>query len=74
MSDSKVFSLPIVVRFDVFKDSGIGHIPSRVSFSMNELDFQGMKKALRHGVIIAVGFASHATAQTVALDQSLISL
>ncbi len=74
MSDSRVFSLPIVVRFDVFKDSGFGHTPSRVSFSMNELDFQGMKKALRHGVIIAVGFASHATPQTVALDQSLISL
>ncbi len=73
MPDSGVFSLPIVIRFDVFKYAGFGHAPSNVSFSVNELDFQGMKKALRHGVIIAIGFASHAAAQPVVLDQSLIS-
>ena len=69
-----MFSLSIVIRFDVFKDSGFGHAPSKVSFSVNELDFQSMKKTLRHGIIIAVGLASHAAAQAVVLDQSLISL
>ncbi len=49
-------------------------MPSDVPFSVNAFDFQGMEEALRLGIVIAVGFASHAAAQPVVLDQSLISL
>ena len=66
--------LAIAIRFDVLKDSGFSNTPSDVPFSVNAFDFQGMEKALRHGIVIAVGFASHAAAQPVVLDQSLISL
>ena len=74
MPDSGVFSLPIVIRFDVFKDAGFGHAPSNVSFSVNELDFQCVKEALHRRIVITGGSASHAAAQVVVLDQSLISL
>ena len=74
MADGRVFSLPIVIRFDVLKDTGSSTAPSRVPFPVNEFDFQGMKKTLRHSIVIAVGFASHAAAQPVVLDQSLITL
>ena len=73
MSDSRMFSLPIVIRFDVLKDSMYGDASSRVSFPVNELDFQGVKKTLHRRVVVAVGSTSHTTAQAVAPDQSLIS-
>ncbi len=74
MPDGGVFSLPIVIRFDVFKDTGFCHAPSNVSFSVNELDFQSVKEALHHRIVMTGGSASHAAAQAVVLDQSLISL
>ncbi len=74
MPDSRMFSLPIVIRFDVLKDSVFRHASSQVSFSMNEFDFQRMKKALHRSIIMTVGSASHAAGQTIVLDQSLISL
>ena len=74
MSDGRVFSLPIVIRFDVLKDTGSGSAPSRVPFPVNEFDFQRVEKALSHGIVITVGFAPHAAAQAVVFDQSLITL
>jgi len=44
MSDSRMLSLPIVIRFDVFKDTGLSHAASLVSFSVNEFNFQRVKK------------------------------
>ena len=73
MSNRRVLSLPIIIHFDVCKDTGFGQAPSHVPFPVNQFDFQGMKEALRDGVIIAVGLAPHATAQPVASKQSLIS-
>ncbi len=73
MPDSRMFSLPIVIRFNVLKDSVFRNASSRVSFAVNELDFQCMKKTFHGGIVIAVGSASHAAAQTIVLDQSLIS-
>ncbi len=74
MPDSGVLSLSIVIRFDVFKDAGFGHAPSKVSFSVNKLDFQCVKEALHRRIVITGGSASHTAAQTVVFDQSLISL
>ena len=74
MPYSRVFSLPIIIRFDVFKDTGLSHAPSQVPFSVNEFDFQGVKEALRDGVIVAGGFAPHATTQTFVPDQAPILL
>lgn len=74
MSDSRVFSLPIIIRFDIFKESGFCHAPSHVSFSVNEFDFQRVKKTLHGSIVITVGSASHAATQTVIFEQSLISL
>ena len=74
MSDSRMFSLPIVIRFDVLKDSMFGDAPSRVPFSVNEFDFQRVKKAFHRSIVITVGSASHAATQAVVPDQSLISL
>ena len=74
MSDSRVFSLPIVVRFNVFKYPGFCHAPSGVPFTVNEFDFQRVKKALHCRIVVTVSPASHAAAQTVILDQLLISL
>ena len=73
MPDSGMFSLPIVVRLDVFKDTGLGHAPSNVSFSVNEFDFQCVKEALHRRIVIAGRSASHAAAQNVRSDQLLIS-
>ena len=39
-----MLALSIVVRFDVFKDAGLGLAPSNVSFPVNELNFQGVKE------------------------------
>ncbi len=74
MSDSRVFSLPIVIRFNVLKDSAFSDASSQVSFAVNELDFQRVKKTLHRCIVITVGSAPHAAAQTIVLDQSLISL
>ena len=52
MPDSGVFSLPIAIRFNVFKDAGSGHAPSNVSFSVNEFDFQCVKEALHCRIVI----------------------
>jgi hypothetical protein len=46
MSDSRVFSLPNVIRFNVFEYSGFCHAPSDVPFTVNEFDFQRVQKAL----------------------------
>ena len=74
MSDSRVFSLPIVIRFNVLKDSAFSDASSDVPFPVNELDFQRVKKTLHRCIVITVGSAPHAAAQTIVLDQSLISL
>ncbi len=74
MPDSRMFSLPIVIRFNVLKDSAFSDASGDVRFPMNELDFQRVKKALHRGIVITVGSASNAAAQTIVLDQSLISL
>ena len=69
-----MFSLSIVIRFDVFENSGCCHASSGVPFAVNELDFQRVKKALHRGIVVTVGSAPHAAAQTVVPDQSLVSL
>ena len=74
MPDSRMFSLPIVIRFDVLKDSMYSDASSGVAFAVNELDFQRVEKALHRSIVIAVGSAPHAAAQTIVSDQSLISL
>ena len=74
MSDSRVFSLPIVIRFDVLEDTGLRHAPSQVSFAMNQFDFQRVKKTLRYGVVVTGRSSPHATAQAVVLYQPLIAL
>lgn len=73
MPDSRVLSLPIVIRFDVLKDTGFCHSPRRVSFAVNQFDFQRVEKALHRSVVIAIGSAAHAATQTIIFDQSLIS-
>ena len=73
MPDSRVFSLPIVIRFDVLKNSVFHHASNQVSFSMNEFDFS-VQKALHCSIIMTVVSASHAAGQTIVLDQSLISI
>lgn len=55
-------SLPIVICFDVLKDTGLGLAPSDIPFAVDEFDFQCVKEALRDGVIIAVGCVSHTAA------------
>ena len=74
MPYSRAFSLPIIIRFDIFKDTGLCPAPIHVTFSANKFDFQGVQEALRDDVIVAGGFAPHATTQTIAPDQTLISL
>ncbi len=74
MSNRRVFSLPIIIRFNVFKDADFGLASRHVPLPVNQFDFQGMKEALRDGVIVAGGFAPHAPVQAMALDQLLIPL
>ena len=68
MSDSRMFSLPIVVRFDVLKYSMFGNTSSRISFAVNEFDFQCVEKALHRSIVITVCSAAHAAAQAVVPD------
>ena len=74
MSESRVFSLPIIIRFNVFKDTGPSHAPHHVPLSVHKFHFQSIKEALRHGVIVAGGFVLHAPRQPVGCDQLLIAL
>ena len=74
MSNRRVFSLPIVIRFDVLKNSGLSPAPCHVPFSVNEFNLQGMEETLRDGVIVTIALMPHATAQAIAADQLLISL
>ena len=69
-----MFSLPIVIRFNVFEDSGYCHSSSSVPFTVNELDFQCVEKTFHHSIVVTVRFAPHAAAQLIIPDQSLISL
>ena len=72
--DSRMFSLPIVIRFDVLKNPGFSDTSSHISFPVNKFNFQRVEKTLHRGIVITVGSASHAAAKTVTLNQSLISL
>ncbi len=69
-----MFSLSIVIRFYVLEYPGCCHASSSVPFTVHQLDFQRVEKTLHRRIIITIGFASHAAAQPVVLDQSLISL
>jgi len=69
-----MFSLSIVISFDVFEYLRFSGATSHVSLSVNQLDFQCVKKALHRRIVVAGGFATHAAAQTIVFDQSLISL
>ena len=69
-----MFSLPIVIRFDVLKYSMFGDASSRVSLPVNEFDFQCVEETLHRGVVVTVGSTAHTAAQAVAFDQSLVSL
>ena len=73
MPERRVFPLPIIIRFNVFKDTGLSHTSRHVPLAMHEFDFQGMKEALRHGVIVAGGFAPHTPRQPMGFDQLLIA-
>ena len=53
IADSRVLSLSIVVRFNVFEYLRFRLAPIRESFPVNEFDFQGVKKALHRGIVIA---------------------
>ena len=68
-----MFSLSIVIRFYVLEYSGRCNASSSVPFTVHQLDFQRVEKTLHRRIIITIGFASHAAAQPVVLDQSLIS-
>ena len=74
LSYCRMPSLPIVIRFNVLKNTGFRPAPCLVPLSMNAFDFQCMKEALCDGVIIAGRSAPHATTQTVVLHQPLIIL
>ncbi len=74
MPDSRMFSLPIVIRFDVLKDSVFGNASGRVTFTVNEFDFQRVEETFHRSIVVTVGSAAHAAAQTLVADQSLISL
>lgn len=54
-----------VKHFDIFKHCLPSLIPSTKSLMMNQLRFQGMKEAFRHGIIPTVTFTAHALANAV---------
>ena len=74
MPNREVLPLAIIIRFDVLKETGLGHTSSHVPFAVNEFDFQSVKEALRHRIIITGGPAPHAPSQSVAPKQLLIPL
>lgn len=74
MPDRRVPSLPIVICFDVLKNTGLRHAPSSVPSSVNKFDFQRVEGNFCDRVIIVGRSAPHATVQTVTLNQPLIAL
>ena len=74
MSDSRMFSLPIIIRFNVLKDSVFRDASSHVSFPVHQFDFQRVKKALHRSIVITGSSAAHTAAKTVVSNQSLIAL
>jgi len=70
-----MFSVSIIIRFDVFNDTRFWHAPNHIPLLVNEGDFQNAKEALRDRLIVAVCSAPHATAQkTIVPDQLLTVL
>lgn len=61
MPERRVFPLPIIIRFNIGKDTGLSHAAGHVLLVVHEFDLQGMREALRHRIIIAGGLAPHAT-------------
>ena len=47
MFNRRVFSLPVIIHFDVFKDTGFCQAPIHIPFLVNQFDFQGRKESLR---------------------------
>ena len=68
-----MFSLSIVIRFDVFEYFRFCCLPNGESLSVNESDFQRVKKTSHRSIVIAVCLAAHAATQAIFADQSLIS-
>jgi len=54
-----VISFPVVKNLDVRKQALVKLLFIRESFAVNPFDFQGFKKDLRHGIIVAIAFAAH---------------
>ena len=54
MSNCRMPSLSIVIRFDVFKDARLILTSRAIPLAVNEFDFQCMQETLRHRIIIAV--------------------
>jgi hypothetical protein len=60
-----MLSLPIVVRLDVLKDTGLSRVSAYVSVSVYQLNFERMEKAFHCGVVVTGGFAPHAATQAI---------
>ncbi|WP_223294071.1 hypothetical protein [Chlorobium limicola] len=54
-----MISFPVVKNLDVRKQALVKLLFIRESFAVNPFDFQGFKKDLRHGIIVAIAFAAH---------------
>ena len=64
--------LAIVEQFDVFEDFASCLGSATPAALITQFDFQCGKKTLRHRVIPAIAFATHAAQETVRRQQSLI--
>ena len=70
-----MFSLSIIIHFDVFNDTRFWHAPNHIPLLANKRDFQDSKEALRDRLIVAVCSAPHASVpQTILPNQLLITL
>ena len=70
--DSWMFSLTIVVRFYVLEYRTSSRLSGRISFSVNQFNFQRMKETFHRRIVITGCSTTHGTAQTRYLDQPLV--
>ena len=64
-----MLSFGVVKVLNVLCDILLGLLFSLISFTMNTFDFERVKEAFNHGVVVTISFATHALGKSIAMNQ-----
>lgn len=66
--------MAVIKHFKIFKNLLLGFCPGQVTPVMGEFGFEGIKKALCGGIIVAEAPTAHATYKAIILKSLLVEL